>query len=230
MRNTNLYYDYIKDNVIEFETFLFNKLRIENIKNLDVEKDIPVDNIYIRNSYIEVINHVKNIMSNVEFSKEYNIWLQETIKTFTKKFLNDMSLVKQVEDLYKYEKSNVTEKLTKNTKQLNKTNRNNISVALEGVFTINRDWITSLHIDKLKTYEEISNYIRQIEVFLLLYNIITFISLIVCNIKITVKFIPENITNNVVKLITNLKKDIHESTWLEAYNLLFYMLSGCITV
>lgn len=220
MENNKLYYEYIKDNVSEFESFLFEKLKIERFKEHANNLINCIQSPVLKQKVQELSHNISKIILHSDISVLYNKWSSNTIKEYTNKYLSNMNAINAIKATFK--DNNIETYQPKIIAKMNdnfKKERNNFSLVCEGILTINRDKQNKLKIESLVTAQQTKEYINDLEMLLLLYNIVSFISLSNEN-KISVKYTQEDSYKNIIMILNKLHVSKEDSLWEEAINLI----------
>lgn len=225
MKVQQLYYNYIKDNVDEFKTFLLNTLSIDRLKDMNKNILTTINNEEIKKIVIHMLDYL-NVLINNDIVHCYNLWLESKTTIYVKTYLEDMkntdSITNNLENkrLKGLTKKIVKQKMNEDYKQ----SRNEISIALESILTIHRDRLNVIKGKDIITKEDVDKFLYQIDNLLWFHNVLTFLTYTFKNkIFILTKFRIEEKQRNFISILNKILETNHEIDWWDAYGYLYEM-------
>lgn len=225
MNVVQLRYKYIKENVDEFKSFLYDKLRITRLNEFNKNIDVVFNNEDIKKNIESLIKFLNGIMCE-EVELQHDRWLKGKINKFVDSYLQDMDDVEKSKELMNRKLKSTTFNIIKEKIKTDyKEKRNEISLAMEGLLTIYRDRQTNLKAKNIVTSDDVNTFLNHIDILLWFYDIISFL-IFMKNGKIflSVRYISHKTCRNFITILNNLQKGNNVIDWLEAYYYIMEML------
>lgn len=225
MNVVQLRYKYIKENVDEFKSFLYDKLRITRLNEFNKNIDVVFNNEDIKKNIESLIKFLNGIMCE-EVELQHDRWLKGKINKFVDSYLQDMDDVEKSKEIMNRKLKSTTFNIIKEKIKTDyKEKRNEISLAMEGLLTIYRDRQTNLKAKNIVTSDDVNTFLNHIDILLWFYDIISFL-IFMKNGKIflSVRYISHKTCRNFITILNNLQKGNNVIDWLEAYYYIMEML------
>lgn len=225
MNVVQLRYKYIKENVDEFKSFLYDKLRITRLNEFNKNIDVVFNNEDIKKNIESLIKFLNGIMCE-EVELQHDRWLKGKINKFVDSYLQDMDDVEKSKEMMNRKLKSTTFNIIKEKIKTDyKEKRNEISLAMEGLLTIYRDRQTNLKAKNIVTSDDVNTFLNHIDILLWFYDIISFL-IFMKNGKIflSVRYISHKTCRNFITILNNLQKGNNVIDWLEAYYYIMEML------
>lgn len=225
MNVVQLRYKYIKENVDEFKSFLYDKLRITRLNEFNKNIDVVFNNEDIKKNIESLIKFLNGIICE-EMEIRHDRWLKGRINKFVDRYLQDMDDVEKSKEIMNIKLKSTTINLIKEKIKTDyKEKRNEISLAMEGLLTIYRDRQTNLKAKNIVTNDDVNTFLNHIDILLWFYETISFIVFINSDkFMLSVRFTSEKTCRNFITILNNLQKGNNVIDWLEAYFYIMEML------
>lgn len=225
MNVVQLRYKYIKENVDEFKSFLYDKLRITRLNEFNKNIDVVFNNEDIKKNIESLIKFLNGIICE-EVELQHNRWLKGRINKFVDTYLQDMDDVEKSKEIMNRKLKSTTFNIIKEKIKTDyKEKRNEISLSMEGLLTIYRDRQTNLKAKNIVTNDDVNTFLNHIDILLWFYDIISFL-IFMKNGKIflSVRYVSQKTCRNFITILNNLQKGNSVIDWLEAYFYIMEML------